>query len=86
MLWQQSACRGRVQPGERVEDAEQSRVWGGGGKRNAPASKYPHPIQIGGELLHQAGLADPRVTFNQHQPAVATPHIGQRGAKCCYLR
>jgi hypothetical protein len=37
-------------------------------------------------LLHQAGLADPGVTFNQHQPAVATPHIGQRGAKCCYLR
>ena len=86
MLWQQPACRWRVQPAQRVEDAEQSRVRGSGGKRNAPTSKYPHPVQVGSELLHQAGLADPRVTFNQHQPTMAKPYIGQCGAKCCYLR
>jgi hypothetical protein len=86
ILRQQPGGCWRVKPGQRVKDAEHWRVRGVGGERDTPAGEYPHPVHLDGEVLDQAGLADPGITFNQHQPAPAAPRIRQRGAERGYLR
>jgi len=55
-----------MEPGQRLKDAKHRCVRGIGGKRDAAASEYPHPVCLAGEFLYQAGLTDPGITFNQH--------------------